>query len=636
MQKENIYYKNFTREYGEGHLTKSKYDQFVCPYCSSGLGPHGTGGMTLYDNGYFCFSCRKSGDIFDLVGHFEGIEGYRNQLQRVKELYGPVDPEKFPDDDDIEAVEEKEAPADFSKYYEEMHEYIHQTDYWKKRGLSEAIINRFGIGFDESWVHPNKQGDGTITPSPRLIIPTSPNNYLARDTRPNIKDGAKLRVGRTEIFNEQALYSSKKPVILVEGEMDAMSVMEVGGEAVALGSTSVAKQFIEKIIKRKPVQPLILAFDDDAAGRKCTEVIKKGLLEADILFTVFPGFSGYHDMNELLCANRKELERIVKSFDVNEQVETEVMEEAEAEETESEKYLKKSNKYFLQELISSKEKPLCLDTGFKKLNEVLAGGLRQGLCVVGGVTSVGKTTFAIQVCDTIAQSGKSVLYVSLEMPREQIIARSVSRHTALSSLEMCKNLSCAKSMQEICFYSCEETHGEKEDRVVSHAVKTYDAYADKVYIQEGEIDLDIAAIKRIIKKHIEVTGDVPVVVIDYIQILEDVLEARLGEKAGVDKSVIALKRISNEFKTPIIMLSSLGRNAYKSDVELNSFKESGILEYGSDVLLALQFRDKTDIEKEKMATVRKIELSVLKNRNGAVGMKIPLLYHAKYNYMREE
>ena len=104
----------------------------------------------------------------------------------------------------------------------------------------------------------------------------------------------------------------------------------------------------------------------------------------------------------------------------------------------------------------------------------------------------------------------------------------------------------------------------------------------------------------------------------------------------MDKAVIALKRISNEFKTPVVMLSSLGRNAYKSDVELNSFKESGILEYGSDVLLALQFRDKTDIEKEKMVAVRKIELSVLKNRNGAVGMKIPLLYHAKYNYMREE
>ena len=87
MQKENLYYKNFTRDYAGTHLTKSKYNQYVCFHCSSGLGPHGTGGMTLYDNGYFCFSCRKSGDIFDLVGHFEGIEGYRNQLQRVNTNY---------------------------------------------------------------------------------------------------------------------------------------------------------------------------------------------------------------------------------------------------------------------------------------------------------------------------------------------------------------------------------------------------------------------------------------------------------------------------------------------------------------------------------------------------------------------
>ena len=637
MQKENIYYKNFTREYGKGHLTKSKYDQYVCPYCSSGLGPHGTGGMTLYDNGYFCFSCRKSGDIFDLVGHFEGIEGYRNQLQRVKELYGPVDPEKFPDEDgEIEAVEEKEASADFSDYIREMHEYIHQTDYWKKRGLSEAIINRFGIGFDESWVHPNKQGDGTITPSPRLIIPTSPNNYLARDTRPNIKDGAKLRVGRTEIFNEQALYSSKKPIVVTEGELDAMSVMEVGGEAVAIGSTSVAKQFIEKIIKRKPVQPLILAFDDDAAGRKCTEVIKKGLLEAEVLFTVFPDFSGYHDMNELLCANRKELERIVKSFDVNEQVETEVMEATEVTteaEAKRDSYLKNSNASFLEELLNEKEPPFYMPTGFPKFDLALNGGVYEGLYVIGGITAIGKTTLTMQIADKIAESGTHVLIFSLEMSRKELIAKSISRHSLLASLNMEKTPVYGKTMREVTTFPSSDTHGEKERAIFEIAANSYRSYASNIFVFEGVGNITVKEIRKKVANHIELTGCRPLVIVDYCQILSP-LDIRMTDKVNVDVSIMELKRISRDFKLPVCALSSFSRHAYRSSAALESFKESGSIEYSSDVLLALDSaEDKTG---GSNPDCKKIAVSILKNRNGVAGVKVPFLYYPKYNYMREE
>lgn len=636
MLKENLYYKNFTRDYAEKHLTPSKYDQYVCPYCSSGLGGHATGAMTLFDNGFFCFSCRKSGDIFDLIGHFEGIEGYRNQLRRVKELYGPVDPEKFPnEDDENESVDEKEAPADFSKYLEEMHEYIHQTDYWKKRGLSEAIVNRFHIGFDACWVHPNRQEDETITPSPRLIIPTSPTSYLARDTRPNIKDGTKMRVGRTEIFNEAILYSSQKPIVLTEGELDAMSVMEVGGEAVALGSTSVAKQFIEKIIKRQPVQPLILAFDDDAAGRKCTEVIKKGLLEADVLFTVFPGFSGYHDMNELLCANRKELEIIVKSFEVNERAEKEVMETTEvtAADAKRDSYLKNSNASFLEDLLNEKDPPFYMPTGFPKFDLALNGGVYEGLYVIGGITAIGKTTLTMQIADKIAESGTHVLIFSLEMSRKELIAKSLSRHSVIASLDIEKTPKHGKTMREVTTFSSSSAHEEKERAIFEIAANAYRSYASNIFVFEGVGNITVKEIREKVANHIDLTGCRPLVIVDYCQILSP-LDIRMTDKMNIDVSIMELKRISRDFKLPICVLSSFSRQAYRSSAALESFKESGSIEYSSDVLLALDpAEDKTG---GGNPDCKKIAVSILKNRNGVAGVKVPFLYYPKYNYLREE
>lgn len=76
---------------------------------------------------------------------------------------------------------------------------------------------------------------------------------------------------RQEQLNE--LYSSyamtkeaKKPVFIVEGELDALSIIEVGGEAVALGSTTKAKALVELLKTQKPSQPLIIALDNDTAG----------------------------------------------------------------------------------------------------------------------------------------------------------------------------------------------------------------------------------------------------------------------------------------------------------------------------------------------------------------------------------
>ena len=68
---------------------------------------------------------------------------------------------------------------------------------------------------------------------------------------------------------------------------------------------------------------------------------------------------------------------------------------------------------------------------------------------------------------------------------------------------------------------------------------------------------------------------------------------------------------------------------------LSSYKESGGIEYTSDLLIAIQYRDMRNIEAEKDKNPRELEFSILKNRNGVAGKKIPFDYYSEFNYFEE-
>ena len=80
--------KGYIRNYAEEMLTKSKSkDQYECIFCGSGTGTKGTGALTVYEDHFYCFSCQKSGDIFDLIQQAEGIS--KNEVvQYAAKKYG--------------------------------------------------------------------------------------------------------------------------------------------------------------------------------------------------------------------------------------------------------------------------------------------------------------------------------------------------------------------------------------------------------------------------------------------------------------------------------------------------------------------------------------------------------------------
>ena len=617
-------------------------NMYVCPLCGSGTGSHSTGAFSIKGTSWKCFSCNEGGDIFDLIGKHEGITDYSEQLKRAGELFGiSIDIYRATAQEDFR---EYQNPPKNEQY---THNNIHTTDYTQfflqanrdiektsyHRGLSIETLNRFKIGYVESWRHPKAPN---APASPRLIIPTSKESYLARDTRDQIpeeqKPYTKSKVGSIHLFNAKALQTATKPIFIVEGELDALSIIEVGGEAVALGTTTKVKSLLELLKTKKPEQPLIIALDNDEAGEKAYKELTEGLRGLSIPFYRLNPAGEYKDANEALQGNREALRQAVE--------EAEHIQD-EAEQAQREAYLNTSTAHYLQSFIDgiadSVNTPY-IPTGFKTLDAVLDGGLYEGLYIVGAISSLGKTTLITQIADQIAQAGHDVLIFSLEMARAEIMAKSISRHTLQQVLSSGGDIRNAKTTRGITTGKRYEGYNKTERELINGAIVAYSQYAGHIYISEGIGDIGAEQIRETVKQHTLFTGNTPVVIIDYLQILAPYSE-RATDKQNTDKAVMELKRISRDFKTPVIGISSFNRANYSVAVTMEAFKESGAIEYSSDVLIGLQLKGAGkkdfDANEAKKKSPREIELVILKNRNGSTGDRIELQYYPLFNYFKE-
>lgn len=280
-------------------------------------------------------------------------------------------------------------------------------------------------------------------------------------------------------------------------------------------------------------------------------------------------------------------------------------------------------------------------TGFPRLDEVLSGGMREGLTVIGAISSLGKTTMAQQIADNVAQSGRDVLFISLEMARTELMSKSISRETLLEVLENDGDIRNAKTSIGITDASKHKKYSNDEKRLINTAIKRYTEYAGNIYIVEAFGQIGFQDVRELVKIHHEKTGQAPLVIIDYLQIMKPD-DPRATDKTNTDKAVNGLKQISRDFKTTIVAISSLNRDSYNIPMSLKAFKESGAIEYSSDVLIGLDFTKmlddakEMDFEEEKDKVPRNITLTILKNRNGRTGKRINYLYDPRFNYFEED
>ena len=628
-EKEKI--KQHLLDYVSEHLTSSKgKNQFNCPFCGSGTGPNATGAFTVYPqyNRYKCFACGNAGDIFNLASHVEQISDKKAVFRFLLRKYS-----LFKGDFQKPSKEK----SDYTALYQYANRHITDTDY--HRGISLSTLNRFQIGYIPDW-QPPKNPNAPKTP--RLIIPRSPSSYLARDTRQDIPESQKPyskqnSPDKISLFNVSALQTAKKPLYIVEGELDAMSICDVGGEAVATCSTSNIHFLLQAISKNRSVQPLIIAFDSDEAGLKATRQLSEGLQELNVDFCIYQPHEGYKDANEALNADRISFQRRVLYG--AEHISELVQNRKNARQAE---YVQKNSvSAYLNEFldgVSDSVNTKAVATGFTALDSILDGGLYEGLYGIGAISSLGKTTFALQIADQIAQNGNDVLIFSLEMSKNELIAKSISRKTAQIALKTGISTRNAKTTRGILSGRQYTDYSNTEKNLINTAIREYAKTTDHLFIFEAMGDTGTDEVRKEIEKHILFTGRKPVVIIDYLQILSPHNE-RSTDKQNTDYAILQLKRISRDHKLPVVMISSFNRENYTGKVSMQAFKESGAIEYSTDVLIGLQLKGtgerNFDTDSAKTKHPREIEAVILKNRNGATGKKIAYHYYTMFNYFSE-
>lgn len=627
--------KNQLKPYLESITEKSKgKNMYVCPFCGSGKGKNQTGALSITDDeqNWKCFSCNKSGDIFDLLGYREDITDFRKQAKRLSEILG-VDLENTNSEKLELPIRKKEIEnEDYTSFFLEANKNLKNTDYY--RGISKATLDKYKVGFIEDWKNP--KAPDTAPATPRLIIPTSQYSYLARDTRDTIpdyqSDFIKTKVGRLHIFNIDALYNPYNTLVyVVEGELDALSILDNGRPAIALGSVSMINKFIKQL-KEKPIYTtLILALDKDQKGQEATLKLEKELINLGVDYIKYNPSLMYKDPNQA------HMNSPVKFFDAVNIPLDEMREQTQTQE--QKEYNQNSAFNLLKEFksgLSEKSSTNCIPTGFSELDNLLSGGLYEGLVVLGAESSLGKTTLALQLADQIAQQGNDVLFFSLEMSKMELVTKSISRHTLTEAAE--KDIRLAKTVRQITNPDIYSQYTSKDQEILEKAINNYEKYANHLYYTEGVGNITTSKIRQNIEKHINLTGNRPVVFVDYLQIITP--ESKYStDKQAIDQTILELKRISRDYKVILIVISSFNRASYGKEITLSAFKESGSVEYSSDLLLGLQLTDVSaknfDLEQAKKQIPRKVELVILKNRNGITNEKVKFRYYQPYNLFQE-
>ena len=510
-------------------------------------------------------------------------------------------------------------PADYTAYFDECMRRLNDpaaAAYLDSRGIDIATAARCGIGYDPQWRSPTALNSGKKPPAtPRIIIPTAPHHYIARDARRNLTDTereyVKMNEGRDPgIFNAGALYAENADVVfVVEGAFDALSIIQAGRQAIALNSTANAENLLKRLYNRRTKAKLILALDNDAPGLKCAEKLRAGLdeLKQDYIYATING--NYKDANEALCAVgrddfcdaiERDVSRAIKPYNTVAYIDTAMGDD--------------------MELFESGHDKL---TGYSNL-DAKTGGLYSGFYVLAAISSLGKTTWTLQMADQLAAAGHDVLFFSLEQSRLELVSKSLARMAAEAD-----NKSTVSSIAIRAGY--------KSDAVIN-AVKTYQQrIGDHLSIVEGNFDFSAKRVREEVERYIRMTGKRPVVIVDYLQILEpEEIPGRRTPTAreAVDATVKGLKILSRELNVTVFAISSINRTSYTTPIDFESLKESGLIEFSADVIFGLQlaclddevdkFESKTAtmaekrriIEDAKKEVPMRIKLKCLKNRFG--------------------
>lgn len=444
--------------------------------------------------------------------------------------------------------------------------------------------------------------------------------------------------GVEPLFNGSALYSGDI-VFVTEGALDAISIAQAGGAAVALNGTGFNK-LIDQLKKKPTAAAIVLCLDNDDAGRKATADIGAALDEIGAFCVTGtaaimgeaqdPADAEYRkDPNEVLQRNGADALRQAVTETADETRRQYGMAQQAAEAERQQHTGAGMVDAFLTAIQTRKYEPM--PTGITDIDRALDGGfMRQWLVLLGAAPGAGKTALAQWIFEGMAKRGTACVYLNLEMSREQILARSFSRLAARRGYKIRTNV----------ILQGYRWTDEQRAAIMDAAGEYKDTIAPRmIYNPDGvtaNLDNILAYIESEAQRAEKAEMPAPCVVLDYLQIVSG--EPREDAASVIKRAVSGLKDYAMKHNTLVFVIIAHNRASNSTGaVSMESGRDTSALEYSADLQLALTFTKclKRDGQKAKSPDDltdderKEITLRIVKGRFGGMGREVDLHFNGE-------
>ncbi len=263
----------------------------------------------------------------------------------------------------------------------------------------------------------------------------------------------------------------------------------------------------------------------------------------------------------------------------------------------------------LEHLHEHKDEMRGIRTGFKDLDNMLAGLQKSDLIILAARPSVGKTSLALDIArQTAVQHGTVVGFFSLEMAAQQLIDRMVAAEAKVNSWSL--------RTGHINDQGDWDRIREAYDKLGTAPIYISDEPANNILKMR-------ATARRLKKEH-----GLGLLVVDYLQLMAPTQsrgsDSMVQQVTEISRS---LKHLAREMDVPVLALSQLSRAVEQrgGKPRLSDLRDSGSIEQDADVVIFIHRDDKTNKESDRPNIA---EILIEKHRNGPVG-KIELFFDEK-------
>ncbi|HEX2797545.1 MAG TPA: replicative DNA helicase [Immundisolibacter sp.] len=239
-----------------------------------------------------------------------------------------------------------------------------------------------------------------------------------------------------------------------------------------------------------------------------------------------------------------------------------------------------------------------VSTGFTDLDRMTSGMHPAEMIIVAGRPSMGKTSFAMNMVESVAiRARQPVAVFSMEMPAEQLALRMISSLGRVDAHRVRTG----------------QLHDDDWPRVTSAVTLLGES---NIFIDDtpslSPMDLRARA-RRLKRQH-----GLGLIVVDYLQLMQvpGAKDNRVLEISEISRS---LKALAKELSVPVIALSQLNRSLETRPNKrpvMSDLRESGAIEQDADVILFI-YRD--EVYNEDSPDKGKAEIIIAKQRNGPIG-----------------